>query len=136
MPKESLMNLPPPPPMPPPDCARGELLTVATARPQPGTVLVQALGEMDLATSPVLAAELGEVLRPPFPTRLGVDLSGVTFISSSGLSVLVELHRLAQVCGTDMRLVKMSRPVRRALDLNGLDLVLKFYDPVAGVVSG
>ena len=123
------MNLPPPPPLSPPDCAIGELLTVATKRPQPGMVLVRARGEMDLATIPVLAAELEEVLRPPFPARLGVDLGGVTFISSSGLNMLVEAHRMAQLCGTDMRLVNMSRPVRRAVDLNGLDLVLKFHHP-------
>jgi anti-sigma B factor antagonist len=136
------MNLPPPPPcLDPdgldPDGASGELFAVATVRPRPGTVLVRARGEMDLATSPRLAAELGEALSPPLPARLAVDLGGVTFISSTGLKVLVELHRLAEVCGTDMRLISMSRPVQRALELNGLDLILKFHNPAAAAaVSG
>jgi anti-sigma B factor antagonist len=125
------MTLPPPPPPPTREGEDEDLLTVATARPQPGLVLVRAQGELDLETSPALEAELSEVLSPPFPARLGVDLSEVTFISSSGLNVLIELNERSRACGTDMRLIGMSRPVQRALDLTGLDAVLTIHQPTA-----
>jgi anti-sigma B factor antagonist len=121
------MTLPPPPPPPTRERDDEDLLTVATMHPQPGWVLVKAQGEMDLETSPILAAELTEVLQPPFPARLGLDLSEVTYISSSGLTVLVELNERSRVCGTDMRLVGLSRPMQRALDLTGLDTVLLIH---------
>jgi anti-sigma B factor antagonist len=122
------MTLPPPPPPPTQERGDEDLLTVATLRPEPGLILVKAQGEMDLETTPILAAELSEVLRPPFPARLGLDLSEVTFISSTGLSVLVELNERSRVCGTDMQLIGMSRPVQRALDLTGLDAILKIHN--------
>jgi len=121
------MTLPPPPPPPTREREDEDLLTLATARPQAGLVLVKAQGEIDLETTPALEAELNGVLRPPFPARLGLDLSEVTFISSSGLNVLIELNERSRACGTDMRLIGMSRPVRRALDLTGLDAVLKVH---------
>jgi anti-anti-sigma factor len=121
------MTLPPPPPPPTRERDDEDLLTVATLRPQPGLILVKAQGEVDLETSPILAARLSEALCPPFPARLGLDLSEVTFISSSGLRVLVEVNERSRVCGTDMQLIGMSRPVRRALDLTGLDAILKIH---------
>ncbi|HEV7978013.1 STAS domain-containing protein [Amycolatopsis sp.] len=121
------MTLPPPPPLPTREREDEDLLTVATARPQPGLILVKAQGEIDLETSPALEAELNKVLHPPFPARLGLDLSEVTFISSSGLNLLAEVNRRSRACGTDMRLIGMSRPVQRALDLTGLDAVLKVH---------
>jgi anti-anti-sigma factor len=60
---------------------------------------------------------------------LGLDLSEVTFISSSGLNVLIEANQRSRACGTDMRLIGLSRPVRRALDLTGLDAVLTIHQP-------
>jgi anti-sigma B factor antagonist len=124
------MTLPPPPPPPTREREDEDLLTVAVARPQPGLILVKAQGEIDLETSPVLEAELQEVLQPPFPARLGLDLSEVTFISSSGLNVLIEANQRSRAGGTDMRLIGLSRPVRRALDLTGLDAVLTIHQPV------
>jgi anti-anti-sigma factor len=109
-----------------------ELLVVTTTRPEPGLVLVKARGEVDLTTSPVLAAEFDQALLPPGPEHLAVDLGEVTFISSSGLQVLIEVYRQSEECGTATRLVSVSRPVRRVLDMTGLDSVLKLDEFFAG----
>src|ERR1700712_697247 len=104
--------------------AEPELLMVTTTRPEPGLVLVKAQGEVDLLTSPVLAAELDQVLLGPAPENLAVDLDEVTFISSSGLRVLIELYRHSEERGITTRLVGVSAPVRRVLTISGLDSVL------------
>jgi stage II sporulation protein AA (anti-sigma F factor antagonist) len=109
-----------------------ELLVVMTTHPEPGLVLVKARGEVDLTTSPALAAELDQALLPPSPEHLAVDLGEVTFISSSGLLVLIELYQRSEQCGTATRLVSVSRPVRRVLDMTGLDSVLKLGEFSAG----
>jgi anti-anti-sigma factor len=98
---------------------------MTTTRPEPGLVLVTARGEVDLSSSPVLAAELDQALLPPAPAHLAMDLGEVTFISSSGLQVLIEFFQRSELCGTETRLVCVSRPVRRILDLAGLDCILK-----------
>ncbi|GAA1952629.1 STAS domain-containing protein [Nocardioides panacihumi] len=49
-----------------------------------------------------------------------VDLSGVTFIDSSGLGALVRLHNTAADAGRELRLTNVPRPVTRILELTGL----------------
>jgi len=49
--------------------------------------------------------------------------------------MLLDADRMVRLCGTDMRLVNMSRPVRRAVELNGPDLVLKFHNSTTGLFS-
>jgi anti-sigma B factor antagonist len=65
-----------------------------------GTAVVSVRGEVDLYTAPYLWAEIDDVIAES-PDRLVIDLSNVTFIDSSGLSVLVRAHkRLRPVDGT------------------------------------
>jgi len=115
-------------PTPRREWAEPELLMVTTTRPEPGLVLVKAQGEVDLLTSPVLAAELDRILLGPLPANLAVDLDEVTFISSSGLRVLIELYRHSEERGIKTRLVGVSPPVRRVLSISGLDSVLTSGD--------
>jgi anti-sigma B factor antagonist len=49
-----------------------------------------------------------------------VDLDGVQFLGSAGLSVLVEANELASRQDGDLRLVCSSRPANRALEVTGL----------------
>jgi anti-sigma B factor antagonist len=52
---------------------------------------------------------------------VSLELSGVTFIDSSGLRILVDHHfRLAET-GDTLAIVRPSRPVRRLLEIAGLD---------------
>ena len=56
-----------------------------------GVLVVDAVGEIDMATAPQLAAALGAV--SDRATRVVVDLSAVSFLDSSGLSALVQARR-------------------------------------------
>ena len=62
-----------------------------------GRAMVLTLaGELDLASSPALEEELGKLGDPEF---LIVDMRGLEFIDSTGLSVLVKAHQGAQEAG-------------------------------------
>jgi stage II sporulation protein AA (anti-sigma F factor antagonist) len=66
-------------------------------------------GEIDAHTAPYLA-ELADVHRP-----LHLDLSGVTFMDSSGLAGLVRLYQRCQHAGCSFRIVDCSPQVERLL---------------------
>jgi anti-anti-sigma factor len=51
---------------------------------------------------------------------LRVDLSGVTFIDSSGLRVVLEVHQALERAGRHLVLVAPSRPVARLIQVAGL----------------
>ena len=89
------------------------------------TVLVT--GDVDLATSPRLARCLED---HDGATRLVVDLTGVRFLDSSGMAVLVRAARRARKAGRGLVLRPPEDPgVRRALDVAGLLAALPFEPP-------
>jgi anti-sigma B factor antagonist len=64
-----------------------------------------------------------------------VDLSGVTFLASSGLAVLIGgARRLAEIGGR-LRLVAASRAVTRPLQVTGADALFDVHDDVASAVT-
>lgn len=75
-------------------------------------------GEVDVHTAPQLRHAADEVLARRSDLRL--DMSGVGFIDSSGLGVLVSITEAARKAGGDLVVVAPSRAVVRLLELSGL----------------
>jgi anti-sigma B factor antagonist len=101
------------------DGGSDDLLTLSTRTDPDGTVTVTAAGEVDACTAPRLHAELEAQLqrRPP---ELVIDLSGIRFLGSSGLTVLVAAHRSAHDRDVALRLIATTRAVTGALRVTGL----------------
>jgi anti-sigma B factor antagonist len=97
----------------------GDLLCLSTRMGEDGSVRVTATGELDALTAPafrsVLDAELQR--RPP---ELVIDLSGIRFLGSAGLTVLVEAHHAAIDRDVALRLIATTRAVIGALTVTGL----------------
>jgi anti-sigma B factor antagonist len=72
-------------------------------------------GEIDRTTAPELDACLGAA-----EGGVRIDMTEVTFVDSVGLSVLVAHHRRQLRQGEALRIVAMSQPVRRLLEITGL----------------
>jgi anti-sigma B factor antagonist len=88
-----------------------------------GSAIVRPHGELDLATVAPLLAALEDIENAG---RLVLDLRGLTFLDSSGLRMLVSLHRRSQRDGFQLMLVAPGAPADRAIQLSGLDHVLPF----------
>jgi anti-anti-sigma factor len=88
-----------------------------------GLAIVQPHGELDLATVPTLDAALERV---EITERLVLDLRGLSFIDSTGLRLLVALHRRAQRDGFQLMLVAPAAPANKAIEVSGLDQTLPF----------
>jgi anti-sigma B factor antagonist len=91
-----------------------------------GVVVVSPRGELDAYTTPGLRAELHRLVEEGSRT-LVVDLTGVTFLDSSALGVLVgTLKRLREREG-ELRIVEPRPTVRRAFEVTSLDQILAMY---------
>ena len=108
-------------------------LDTEVSRPRPGTVLLEVDGEIDTATAPRLQAGLDEALDAADAegSRVVVDLTGVTFLASSGLAVLIGGARRVTALGGRLRLVAASRSVTRPLQVTGADALFDTFDDVA-----
>ena len=97
------------------------LLTVERRDAGHRTVIAVS-GEVDMASSPSLRSELEAALDAQ---ELRVDLCDTTFMDSSGIHVLLDIHRLAE---GRMTIVCPPGPVRRVLDLTGVAGALRVSD--------
>jgi anti-sigma B factor antagonist len=76
-------------------------------------------GEIDIATAPAFRDALDRLIREANSPAFA-DLSGVTFMDSSGIDALATARRQAEAGGVDLILVAPSPPVRTVLELTGL----------------
>jgi anti-anti-sigma factor len=93
-------------------------LTIAVER-APDEVVFHLAGEIDVLTVAELSALVNEILTDP-PTRIVLDMSGVTFCDSQGLGTLVVLSRKAQHARTVLALANVGDFLLRVLDITGL----------------
>ena len=105
---------------------------VATSSDDHATVITVA-GELDLATSPALEAELERASAGPELVIL--DLRGVSFMDSTGLSLLVKAQRRAQDTHRRLAVVKGGAQVQRLLTLTGVAERLTLIDEPGDVPS-
>lgn len=110
-------------------------LRTSITLPQPGTVVLDVRGEIDTLTAPPLEQALRDLLTTQEADRLVVDLSGVTFLASSGLAVLIRAAHRAAERGLRLRLVTASRAVRRPLQITGSEQLFDMYEDVSVAVD-
>ncbi len=98
-------------------------------------VVVAVAGELDLFTAPFLRDEVRDAIKQD-SARLVLDLQQLSFMDSSGLSVLIEAWRLATSEGGGVSLAAPQAPVARILRTTGLDRRIKVYSDVDSAVGG
>ena len=86
-------------------------------------------GELDIATAPRLAEAVGSQLSQQ-PQSLVVDLTGTTFLDSSGARELARTARRAAEDGVALQVVcpSSNRPVRLVVDLLELRAVVPIVE--------
>ena len=84
-----------------------------------GGVVVGVVGELDLATAPQLRDSL-VALSEEGQTQVVLDLTRLSFIDSTGLSVLVMALNRARADGGSVLLRNPSQSVLRILEITGL----------------
>jgi anti-sigma B factor antagonist len=85
----------------------------------PDTTTVALTGEVDVLTVDQVRAALEEALAGR-PREIVVDMSGLTFIDSTGLGALIFGFQRARDAGVRFRLAHPSRAVHQILVLSGL----------------
>jgi anti-sigma B factor antagonist len=92
-----------------------------------GLAAVAVSGEVDITTAPDLRAWLTRALDDG-AAKVVLDLSGVEFMDSSGLSVLVGAHRRLARLGGRLGIVGVSPIVARLLSVTGLHRIFDVRD--------
>lgn len=96
--------------------------------------VVSVGGEIDPGTAKELSDAALTAMQEIGPS-LVLDLSGVTFMDSTGLKVLLAVHQRAQLAGGRLVLAAATRSVQRVVSITGLDETFEARDSVEEAVA-
>lgn len=102
----------------------------STRRSGPGIrhpFTIALFGEIDLARTAELE-ELIDAFEHSGSQDVDVDLTAVEFLDSTGLSAVSRLRAIAEDRGGAVRLLSPTAPVRRTLDVSGVNNLCEIID--------
>lgn len=94
-------------------------------------LVYRVAGEVDTLTAPELDAALTRSYDSPGSvTRVVLDLTEVPFLSSAGLSILVDHHSRCERDGMTLCVVATQRATLRAIQITALDRIVPLFGSV------
>lgn len=100
-------------------------ITVATAE---RITVVTVVGEIDGKTAPIAQEQIVPLCLEG--SRVLLDMSGVTYMSSAGLRLLLQLYRRATAAKATLALVGLSEELRDTMSATGFLAYFTIYDTV------
>jgi anti-sigma B factor antagonist len=94
------------------------------AEPKPEVLALE--GEIDLHESPGVIARINPLIARKLP-RIHLDLSGVSYVDSSGLAAFIDAMQRVQEYGGEFALVAMRESVRKIFEISRLDQIFRIY---------
>ncbi len=77
-------------------------------------------GEIDHHGAREMMSQLTDAIAERLPAKLVLDMSGVTFMDSSGIAVLLRARRQMEHTGGTLRVTAIPAQARRVLDAAGI----------------
>lgn len=105
-----------------------------TVREERGSLVVSFEGDVDLEYSPTARKVLLDAVSQD--RNVLVDLSGVSYIDSSGVANLVEAFQISREKGTGFALVSVSAEALRVFGLARLDEVFTIHGSLEDALDG
>jgi anti-sigma B factor antagonist len=103
-------------------------------RADDGTVVIDLAGELDIASAPELKKAIDRATASGARIVI-VDLHGLEFMDSTGISLLVRAHKSALKSEHRFAVIKGAPQVDRLLTLTGLDQQLTLLDRLEELVE-
>ena len=97
-----------------------------------GCVVLRVEGEVDVSNAGALGTSLRQLVETD---PVVVDLTGVSFMDSTGISALIAATNHAANSGTSMRVAGAARSVMLTLQIAGVDTYLGHKESVADAIA-
>jgi anti-sigma B factor antagonist len=101
---------------------------------QANATVVTVIGALDLVTQATFTETVQESFERDTPSVV-IDLSGVTFLASPGLAVLVEAQEIAMRTNKNLHVAVGNETVRRSVELTGLAQILSLVPDVQAALG-
>lgn len=109
-------------------------LSIRNQRLSNGWVSIEVEGEVDLATVDQLQQAIDAVFADS-AEGLVVDLTGSSFMDSTGLKALVMSNRKFDEAGRSFAIAVSAGPISRLVDLSGVNTTIRTVDSVDELID-
>ncbi|MEU1037908.1 STAS domain-containing protein [Streptomyces sp. NPDC005551] len=106
-----------------------------TARHIGDHIVVTVAGDVDLHTAPTLRAYVRGLVQEGTP-HLVLDLPGVDFVDSTGLSTFITLLLETEKAGGSLRLADVPDRLMRMVTITGISALLPVHATVTDALAG
>lgn len=93
-----------------------------------GTVVISCTGEIDMVSAPLVQRHIAAACNAN-PRSVIVDLTGVSFLASQGIGVVVTAHQQCMPA-IPFAVVATTRATRRPMELLGITAVLSVHHTI------
>ena len=90
-----------------------------------GTAIAMLSGEIDHHTARALRSEIDHFVITMQPERLAMDFTGITFMDSSGIGLIIGRYKLMKEGGGVLEIRGPQPYIRRVLKLSGIERIVK-----------
>ena len=84
-------------------------------------------GEIDHHSAAQMREKIDLGVESILPKELVLDFSGVTFMDSSGIGLIMGRYKLMQSIGGSLRVINAPAAIQKIMRLSGLDLLKVIY---------
>ena len=99
-----------------------------------GITVAQCKGEMDTNTAAAAGEKLDELIERGV-TKLLLDFSEISFLSSAGLRVLLAASKKINAANGQLRICHMNDEVRAVFDVTGFAGIIGVFDDVTSALK-
>lgn len=86
-------------------------------------MLARIDGDIDHHTAQNMREPIDEVINSKFPKVLNLDFSGVQFMDSSGIGLIMGRYRLMKSLGGKVKVTNMPAHIEKLIRLSGLGIL-------------
>ncbi len=92
----------------------------------PDIITAHLFGELDHHSVQALRQEIDSSALQTEPKELILDFSGVSFMDSSGIGLVMGRYKIMDELGGTLRLMGLSKSTRKVMEVAGLNKLAKF----------
>ena len=100
-----------------------------------GTLVLAVVGQVDVGSAASMRRHLFKLLDAGH-INVVIDMTGVDFMDSSGLNVLIGAVRAVRPAGGSIRVAAPSTQLRQLFEVTGVHKILDLYESVASACRG
>jgi anti-sigma B factor antagonist len=105
-----------------------------SAREEAGVSILAVAGEVDIYTAPSLDERLSALIAEG-SYRIVVDMTGVDFLDSTGLGVMVKALKRVREHDGSLDVVVSSDRIHKVFRITGLDRVITLHDTLPAALT-